>query len=62
MNEAPKPTRVRPPQMKMAILGDIASTTSPAAHSRAPMRKFFFQPMMVPIMPPAIIKAPAMRE
>ena len=62
MNEAPKPTRVRPPQMKTVMLGETARTTSPAAHSRAPMRKFFFQPMMVPIMPPAIMKAPAMRE
>ena len=62
MKEAPNPTRVRPPQMKTAMFGAMASTTSPAAHMRAPMRKFFFQPMMVPIMPPAIMKAPAMRE
>lgn len=62
MKEAPKPTRTRPPQMKTIMFGTKARTTSPRAHKAAPMRKFFFQPMMVPIMPPAVMKAPAMRE
>ena len=48
--------------MKTVMFGDSAMTSSPAAHRAAPMRKFFFQPMMVPIRPPAIMNAPAMSE
>ena len=62
MKLAPKPTSMRPPQMNTAMLGASAMSTSPTAHSAAPMRKFFFQPMMVPMRPPAIMNAPAMSE
>ena len=62
MKLAPNPTRIRPPQMKTVMFGDSAMTSSPAAHSAAPMRKFLRQPMMVPTSPPAIMNAPAMSE
>ena len=62
MKLAPKPTRMRPPQMKIVMFGDSAMTSSPAAHRAAPRRKVGRQPMMVPTSPPATMKAPAMSE
>ena len=62
MKLAPKPTRMRPPQMKIVMFGDSAMTSSPAAHRAAPRRKLVRQPMMVPTRPPAAMKAPAISE
>lgn len=58
MKLAPKPTSTRPIQMNTNMLGATASTTSPAAHRSAPARNVRFQPKMVPMRPPATMKAP----
>ena len=61
MKLAPNPTRTRPTQMNTVMLGAHASATSPAAHSRMPMRNVLFHPMVVPMRPPAIMNAPPTR-
>ena len=58
MKLAPNPTTTRPTQMNMVMLGANARAISPMAHSRMPMRKVLFHPMIVPIRPPAIMNAP----
>ena len=55
---APSPTSTRPTQMKTAMLGAKARTTSPIPHTSAPVRKVRAQPRMVPSRPPAIMNAP----
>lgn len=62
IRQAPSPMMTRPPQVNTAMEPARAATASPARAMASPTRRARRSPMVTPTRPPAIMKAPAMRE